>query len=210
MKKIFALFLCAVLLLALAACSKASNSVQGQLESQLGSENTESGTQETSGGDVMVDEAEDEQIPEEPSDEENKPLAIGESAELGTWSISVTGFEFSTKIDNGYSYFEPDAGNQYGIVSVSVTNNGTQADSFLPSFGLGDDVSGKLLYNEEYEYSSTQLLGYDADLHDEFLNPLSSASGVIVFELPEVVVNGAESLTINFNAGVDSTSFALR
>lgn len=35
-------------------------------------------------------------------------------------------------------------------------------------------------------------------------------SGIIVFELPEVAVNGAESLTINFNAGVNSTRFALR
>lgn len=148
-------------------------------------------------------------VPEKPQTE-TVAFSVGESAELDSWSISVTGFEFLTRIDDGYGYFEPGEGNQFGVVSVSVTNNGTEADSFLPSFGFGDDVVAKIMYDGQYEYSATQLLAYDADLHDEFLNPLSSASGVIVFELPDTVVNGTESLTIAFTSGSNSTEFTLR
>lgn len=42
---------------------------------------------------------------------------------------------------------------------------------------------------------TTSLLAYDADLHDEYVNPLSSASGIIAFEVPMTVVeNAAEPL----------------
>lgn len=147
---------------------------------------------------------------EVPEPVETSVLAIGDESSLKDWSISVTGFEFTSRIDNGYSYFDSDEGNQFGVVSLSVTNNGTEAANFLPSFGYGDDVIGKIIYNEEYEYSSTQLLGYESDMHDKFLNPLSSASGVIVFEVPEAVVNGSESLIFTLISGSDQISFSLR
>lgn len=141
---------------------------------------------------------------------ESSTFKVGETATLGGWDISVTGFELSGRIDNGYSYFDPGEGNQFGIVSVSVTNQGTEAGSFLPTVGFGDDVTVKIIYNSQYEYSSTQLLAYDQDLHDEFLNPLSSASGVIAFELPDAVANGAEGMVVKFTSGGDSVEFTIR
>ena len=141
---------------------------------------------------------------------ENPNLAIGDTAEIGSWSVSVTSFEYSTRIDNGYSYFSPDDGNQYAVVSMTVTNNGTSSATFWPSFSLGDDISGIVVYDGKYEYSSTQLLAYDDDLHDESMNPLTTASGVIVFEVPETVVNGEGTLTITISAGSDSATFSLR
>lgn len=142
--------------------------------------------------------------------ESDSAFQIGELSTLGNCDISVIGFEFSERIDGDYSYFEPGEGNQFGVVSVSVTNQGTEADTFLPTVSFGDDVTAKILYDSQYEYSSTQLLVYDEDLHDEFLNPLSSASGVIVFELPDAVVNGSEGLVIQFISGEDLVEFTLR
>lgn len=142
--------------------------------------------------------------------DEGNALSLGESVELGDWSISVTAFELSTKLSDKLFSYAPDEGNQYAVVSVSVANNGAEADTFLPSFGFGDDIFAKIMYDKQYTYSSTNLLTYDADLHDEFLNPLSSATGVIVFSLPDVVANGTGSLSINFTAGANTAEFTLR
>lgn len=148
-----------------------------------------------------------------PEQKQDASLAIGEETELGDWTISVTGFEFAPQIDDstGYMYFAPDSeGSQYGIVSVSVTNNGTEAGTFLPSYPISGDVAATMFYNTDYEYSSTHLLGYENELHDAFLNPLSSISGNIVFELPDAVVNGTEPISIVFTDGSDSVEFSLR
>ena len=69
--------------------------------------------------------------------------------------------------------------NQYAQIAATVSNKGKQTDKFLPSFGFGDDVSVKLLFGDGYEFSATQLLGYDKDLHDASINPLSSQEGEI-------------------------------
>lgn len=137
-------------------------------------------------------------------------LAINDSVDLGDWNITVTGFELTTRIDNGYTYFSPDEGNQYAVVSVSVVNNGKQSASFLPSFSMGDDIRAKVYYNGDYEYSSVQLLAYDKDLHDESMNPLTAKDGVIVFTVPDAVANGEEGLVITFTLGSDNATFDLK
>lgn len=137
-------------------------------------------------------------------------LAIGETAEVGDWTVSVTAFEFSTEIDNGYGYFSPDEGNQYGVVSMTVTNNGTETGTFWPSFSLGDDIIGGITYDGTYEYSSVQLLAYDEDMHNKSMNPLTTATGKIVFELPDAVASDTAPLVITISQGSNSATFNLR
>lgn len=190
-RKIATLILFGAMMMSLAACS----SPEGENTTPQGSNEPEVSEPTNSPSEAVT---------------ENPNLAIGNTAEIGSWSVSVTSFEYSTRIDNGYSYFSPDDGNQYAVVSMTVTNNGTSSATFWPSFSLGDDISGIIVYDGKYEYSSTQLLAYDDDLHDESMNPLTTASGVIVFEVPETVVNGEGALTITISAGSDSATFSLR
>lgn len=138
-------------------------------------------------------------------------LSVGESSELGNWEIVVTDFEITPEIvSSEYTSFSPDDGNQYAVVSVSITNNGKESDRFLPSFALNSDVSATIHYAGEYEFSPTVLLGYDSELHDTYLNPLSTKSGCISFEIPESVVESSESLVITFSQGRDSVTYSLR
>lgn len=141
---------------------------------------------------------------------ESEALAIGTEAALGDWTITVTGFELTARIEDGYGYFAPDEGSQYGTVSMTITNNGKQSDTFLPSFSMNDDVRTSIFYAEEYEYSSTNLLGYSDDIHNATLNPLTSKDGVIAFELPDMVTDSSEPLTIVFSCGRDTVEYILR
>lgn len=129
---------------------------------------------------------------------------------IGSFNVTVHGLEITDKIEDGYGYFSPDEGNQYAIVSMTVENQGKEAADFLPYYALYGDMTAKLLYLSEYEYSATTLLGYDSDLHGTQLNPLTSKSGVIVFEIPDAVVNGSGSLTLVLSAGSASEEVIVR
>ena len=142
----------------------------------------------------------------------NTALSVGSATTLGDWSITVSSIEFSPQIDSGdgFTVFNPDAGNQFLIVHSTVQNNGKQAASFLPSIGSNADVGAIVCYNKDYKYQPTNLLGYDNNLCDFNANPLTSKEGVIAFEVPEAVVNGSESLAIEFTQGTKSAVFVLR
>ena len=158
-------------------------------------------------------EGEDAAPEEEPKPEESPETIynIGDSALLKDWNINVTDAQTVDSISSGYIVFSPkEEGNKFLQVYVTVENKGKQADNFLPSFGLRDDVSAKVLYSDGYEFSATNLLGYDNELHDSSINPLSSQTGEIAFEIPSTVADSADELLIEFSSGNDKIKFKIR
>ena len=109
-----------------------------------------------------------------------------------------------------YFGFKPEDGNKYLTVDITVVNNGKNASKFLPSFGMGDDISAKLLYQSDYEFSATNLLGYDKELHDSTVNPLSTKSGIVAFEIPDSVASSDEELILVISAGKKNLQFKIR
>ena len=88
-------------------------------------------------------EGEDAAPEEEPKPEESPETIynIGDSALLKDWNINVTDAQTVDSISSGYIVFSPkEEGNKFLQVYVTVENKGKQADNFLPSFGLRDDV----------------------------------------------------------------------
>lgn len=143
--------------------------------------------------------------------EEDAVYNIGDSITLKDWEISVTSVQIVDSIAADYGQFSPnEEGNKYIQVFVTVNNNGKQADSFLPSFGMGDDVTAKVLYGDGYEFSASNLLGYSNEMHDSSINPLSSKSGEIAFDVPESVATSTDELIIEFISGNDSVKFKIR
>lgn len=141
---------------------------------------------------------------------ESDALAIGDSAVLGDWDIVVSDFYFTDKVENGeFFYYSPEEGSLYAVVSAQVTNNGKESGTFLPSFSTNSDVRADIYYAGEYEYSASLLL-MDEDLHNSILNPLTSKSGIIVFELPEMIKESEETLALTFSAGKDKVTISLR
>lgn len=148
--------------------------------------------------------------PEAPQPSTSDLLQVGDTSELSDWAFSVTGFHLVTEIEDGFYSFSPDDGNQFAVVTVSATNNGTEADSFLSSVSIGDDIRAKLIYKDEYEYTATNLIGYDDTFYYNTVNPLSTLEGNIIFEVPDTVADGTDALTIRFSSGINSAEFKLR
>lgn len=136
---------------------------------------------------------------------------MSDTAVLGDWNISVTDAQIVDSIQGDFGSFSPDGdGNKYLQVFVSVSNNGKEAARFLPSVGIGDDVNAKVLYGDGYEFSATGLLGYSNDLHDSSINPLSSKTGEIAFNVPATVADSTDELLIQFTSGSSMVSFEIR
>lgn len=141
---------------------------------------------------------------------EASAIPLGETATLKDWNISVTNMQMLDSVDNGYGSFAPDEGNKYMLVTANVENAGKTAETFLPLFGMNDDVSVIVLYGDGYEFSLTQLLGYQKDLINSTINPLSAKEGDMAFEVPNSVAESAEPIVIEFKAGNEKVTFSLR
>lgn len=151
--------------------------------------------------------AEDPPPSEEPTPVEN---LVGDTAELGDWSITLEAFEFLDRIDSSFNtYAAPDEGCRFGVVSLSVKNNATRTASFLPTFSTSSSVRAKIMCGE-YEFSATNLLAHSEDLHDETLNPLVTLSGIIAFNIPESVAGGADPLMLVLTESKNTLEFTLR
>lgn len=152
------------------------------------------------------------QTTKEPTEEpapETGLHSIGDTVTLGDWEITFDSFDVCDEIKASYGSFVPDEGNQYVVVTLTVKNLGTSADSFLPQFAFDNsDVRAKIMYQNKYEFSSSNLLAHSEDLHDEFLNPLSSATGIIAFSLVEEAASSNE-LTMILSLGKETIEFDL-
>lgn len=156
--------------------------------------------------------AEEESVTEEPVAEEETVFAIGDVATLGDWSITVTDVQITDSIvANSFGSYTPDEGNKYIQIFVDVTNNGKKSDAFLPTYSIyNSDVRTKLLFGDGYEFSCVNLLGYSNDLHDTTLNPLSTKSGEIAFDVLQTVVDSTEPLLLEFKCGKEYVHFDIR
>ena len=213
MKKKTLVVLGLLLSFSIAACGGNSNAANIENNSVELESTEQAPTDEMKTSEIMgnSDEIEQESDETESAEAEEVIYNIGETAQLKDWEITITDIQIVDSISADYGAFNPnEEGNKFVQVFATVENKGKQADRFLPSFGYGDDVSSKILYGDGYEFTATQLLGYGNDLHDSTVNPLSSQSGEIAFEIPETVASDTEELLISFSSGNDAVSIKLR
>lgn len=137
-----------------------------------------------------------------PEPDDADTYVLGDTITLGNWEITVTDFSFKAELESDYSTITYPAGegNQYGVAYVTVTNTGTEADNFLPTYSFSSkDVRAKIYYQDEYEYSGTIILGYSKDLHDSHMNPLTEKTGILAFSVPDSVADDDGKLVLTFS-----------
>lgn len=123
-------------------------------------------------------------MPEAPE----KTISVGESVVFGDWEVTVKGCELKNDwpvSDSEYNVmtYNPDEGNVYFAVEMSIKNNGKTAETFLQTFSTKQ--SAELIYNGEYTYTPVNLLGADHTVGNKSVTPLSTYKGWLVFSVPE-------------------------
>ena len=102
-------------------------------------------------------------------------VGLGEAGTVAAWTVTVDGVDTSPTYDDGLS--DEEAQGVFKVVSLTVTNDGSEATTFDASAVSLRDTEGR-------EYSSQTVLGSDS-LFLEQINPGNSASGHAVVDMPE-------------------------
>lgn len=143
---------------------------------------------------------------------EETTLALGKKATVGDWKINAKSVSVKKQIPNGkYQYFKPSKGNSFVVVSMSARNEGKKEEEFLPRVGYKDTMSTATLYYEnEYEYSPTELLSYDKDMATIKIQPLATKKGILVFDVPKKAAKNLKNLKLKFSAQEQSAVYDLK
>lgn len=139
-------------------------------------------------------------------------MALGKTGSVDDWKFKVSKASSAKKIKNGsYRVFEPDKGNYFVIINMSVKNIGKKKETFLPRVGYEDSMmTAKLLYKDKYEYQPSQLLSYDKDIVDDQINPLASKKGIVVFEVPKNVAKNLKSTKLRIGTKMNAVVYTLK
>lgn len=149
-------------------------------------------------------------VTEEPVKEPEAPaevsLKVGDKFNLSDWEIVLNSFEFNQQVSDDYFASSADEGNKLLILNYTVTNQGTEADSFTAMIG---GVEMKAYFNDKYEYNYTITM-IDKDLSNESVKPLASKTGFVVIEVPDIVAQSEDGLVLKLAQDEDKVTITLR
>lgn len=125
-------------------------------------------------------------------------LALKKAGTVGDWKIKVSKVAAKSSIKTSkYMQAKADKGNLLVIVSASVTNDGTEKQTFLPRIGREDTMlTAKVIYKDGSEYLPSYIAGYDKDLTNKGIDPHAKKSGIIAFNIPKKVAKDLKSCTV--------------
>lgn len=130
---------------------------------------------------------------------------------LDNWTITVNGFEFMDKIPSSWvTSFQTEDNSKFCIVNLSVTNSGTEQDTFVPILNVSDILIDCKIEAGPYTYNNSALLGYREDLTNKVLNPLETANGILAFSFPNTVADDDSQLHLVFSKNGTIVAFKLR
>lgn len=161
---------------------------------------------ETAAEPEQENEAEAEPEPEVEPEAEQTAYAPGDTFTLGKWEITLDSYEMSQEVSSDLFTSSADDGNKFLVLNYTVTNNGTEADSFTAMFG---GMNMKAYFKDKYEYGYTITM-LDNDLSYGSVKPLASKSGFVVIEVPDTVAESTESLVVKLEQDGDKAQITLR
>lgn len=120
--------------------------------------------------------------------EESKPVFSSVSGTVGNWEITVNDFTFENSVSVGlFTEYRSSENAKFCVVNVTVKNIGKESDTFLPYVTFGNDSNAQISWNG-YTYTRSELFFSKDTLSSEQLNPLVTATGDIVFDVPDVLI----------------------
>lgn len=191
------------LLLLVTACG-------GTTSTSTGTQNANTTVKDQGTTEHVTNEQTGDAVAEEPAKEPEEPkeavYKVGDKFNLGNWEVVLDSFEFNQKVSDEYLSSSADEGNKFLILNYTVTNEGTEADSFTSMIG-GVEIKAIFKDKYEYKYSVTMI---DKDLSKESVKPLSSKTGFVVMEVPDTVAESEDGLILKLAKDEDKATINLR
>ena len=139
-------------------------------------------------------------------------IGCNEEVEIGDWGATMTGYSFEDEWSDGFLTYSADDGNKYLLVDLTVTNNGTKADTFVTKYYAYDgDIEAKIYYQDKYEYQINNFMGsVGDDLSSLSIKPLETKEGSLIFKVPDTVASEDGSVTMELTLNKDVYNFQIK
>ncbi|MDE6579940.1 MAG: DUF4352 domain-containing protein [Ruminiclostridium sp.] len=190
MKKLVSIFIITAIMCTMSGCTMTSTKNENTTSTNISTKPSSS---------------EAEEIPQ-------KLYSLGDTIEIGNFQITANSVEVTDRVASPISEtvgFKPEDGSKYVVIDTTVKNIGTDNNTFLPVVGtVKKDISVKLVFGD-YEFKSTNLLGHSDDLHTTSLNPLSSKTGFIAFQVADEVAQDLSDVKLVFSLDKDNYEYSL-
>lgn len=162
-------------------------------------------------GDENVSDNSSAQTEAKPKEKE-KAYAIGDTVLLDDWEFSIESVEVVQSVEDEFLTFTPDEDtNQFLAASISMKNTNSEKKLFNPPIVQKSvDAYATLICNEKYEYDPTMLMGYEEDLNNVTVNPLSTKTGKLHFSYPKELGNATDDMVIRFTSGGKTANITLK
>lgn len=149
------------------------------------------------------------------SDQKEAPeglIGCNEEVEIGDWVATMTGYSFEDEWSDGFLTYSAGDGNKYLLVDLTVTNNGTKADTFVTKYYAYDgDIEAKIYYQDKYEYNINNFMGsVGDDLSSLSIKPLETKEGSLIFKVPDTVASEDGSVTMELTLNKDVYNFQIK
>lgn len=149
------------------------------------------------------------------SDQKEAPeglIGCNEEVEIGDWIATMTGYSFEDEWSDGFLTYSAGDGNKYLLVDLTVTNNGTKADTFVTKYYAYDgDIEAKIYYQDKYEYNINNFMGsVGDDLSSLSIKPLETKEGSLIFKVPDAVASEDGSVTMELTRNKDTYNFQIK
>lgn len=183
-KKILALGVCCALIFS--GCSMSSEEIQDAVNAGIeAAQDQAAKSQET-------------EAPQETEGPQEEEISLGKKVTLlDDWKVTVKKMEVKNSIDKGGGFvFKSDKGQTYVCVTMTIKNNGKEAAKLFPRVGMRDTMCTATLFYDDYEYKPTSLIGFDKDLMDKTIQPLTGKTGIVAFQVPKKVAKKKKKLKL--------------
>jgi hypothetical protein len=122
-------------------------------------------------------------------------INLAAKSSLNGLDISVTSFEISDSLPNGWIITSPQEGTVYAIAGIKVYNDGEMSYSFLNGARSTATI--------EYDKKEFQMMIFssapDGILYSERVDPMMSKEGLVVFQIPEQLADKQDKMKLKIN-----------
>jgi len=131
---------------------------------------------------------------------------IGDTSAFEQFEVTITDFEITRRFETTTFRFEPNAGNRFAVVHLTLTNTSTEGETLLRPRSLANDTRATLIHedgttlNPTNIHSGRSLLGSRIEAGESF-------EGFLVFEIEASI---AETGELNFMLANNDRGSAVR
>ncbi|MCQ4635448.1 DUF4352 domain-containing protein [Anaerovorax odorimutans] len=132
-----------------------------------------------------------------------KIYKIGEVVSLNDWEFTIESAAVVPSAEDQFMTYTPDEDtDQFLAAFITIKNNFSEKRIFVPPIVQeNQDTFVTLICKQKYKYSPTLLLGYQEDLNNATLEPLSTKTGALHFSYPKELGDDTSDMSIEFKSG---------